>query len=61
MRRPSFAFGIVVILSTIRRQADRNPFWLSYLRSFPPDKIKTDRSFIRDLPSDNNAVPAGAY
>jgi len=29
---------------------------LSYLRSFPFDKVKIDRSFIRDLPDDRNAV-----
>jgi EAL domain-containing protein (putative c-di-GMP-specific phosphodiesterase class I) len=29
---------------------------LSYLRSFPFDKVKIDRSFIRDLPNDKNAM-----
>jgi EAL domain-containing protein (putative c-di-GMP-specific phosphodiesterase class I) len=29
---------------------------LSYLRSFPFDKVKIDRSFIRDLPNDRNAM-----
>ncbi len=29
---------------------------LSYLRSFPFDKIKIDRSFIRDLPDDESAM-----
>ena len=29
---------------------------LSYLRSFPFDKVKIDRSFIRDLPHDRNSM-----
>jgi diguanylate cyclase (GGDEF)-like protein len=29
---------------------------LSYLRSFPFDKVKIDQSFVRDLPGDTNAV-----
>jgi diguanylate cyclase (GGDEF)-like protein len=29
---------------------------LSYLRSFPFDKVKIDRSFIRDLPNDKNSI-----
>ena len=29
---------------------------LSYLRSFPFDKVKIDRSFIKDLPRDRNSV-----
>jgi EAL domain-containing protein (putative c-di-GMP-specific phosphodiesterase class I) len=29
---------------------------LSYLRSFPFDKVKIDRSFIKDLPNDENAM-----
>ncbi len=29
---------------------------LSYLRSFPFDKVKIDRSFIKDLPNDRNAM-----
>ena len=29
---------------------------LSYLRSFPFDKVKIDRSFIRDLPHDRNSA-----
>jgi diguanylate cyclase (GGDEF)-like protein len=29
---------------------------LSYLRSFPFDKVKIDRSFIKDLPHDENAM-----
>ena len=29
---------------------------LSYLRSFPFDKVKIDRSFIKDLPHDRNAA-----
>jgi diguanylate cyclase (GGDEF)-like protein len=29
---------------------------LSYLRSFPFDKVKIDRSFIKDLPRDRNAL-----
>jgi EAL domain-containing protein (putative c-di-GMP-specific phosphodiesterase class I) len=29
---------------------------LSYLRSFPFDKVKIDRGFIKDLPQDRNAM-----
>ena len=29
---------------------------LSYLRSFPFDKVKIDRSFIKDLPHDRNSI-----
>jgi EAL domain-containing protein (putative c-di-GMP-specific phosphodiesterase class I) len=29
---------------------------LSYLRSFPFDKVKIDRSFVKDLPHDKNAM-----
>jgi diguanylate cyclase (GGDEF)-like protein len=29
---------------------------LSYLRSFPFDKVKIDRSFVQDLPDDENAI-----
>ena len=29
---------------------------LSYLRSFPFDKVKIDRSFVKDLPNDENAM-----
>ncbi len=29
---------------------------LSYLRSFPFDKVKIDRSFVKDLPHDKNSV-----
>ena len=29
---------------------------LSYLRSFPFDKVKIDRSFVKDLPRDENAM-----
>ncbi|HEY4040877.1 MAG TPA: EAL domain-containing protein [Rhodopila sp.] len=57
----SVILAILLEIKALRVQISMDDFGtgyssLSYLRSFPFDKVKIDRSFIKDLPNDRNAM-----